>query len=126
MLMWKVNVAYIKNWLDAQDDETVSLIRDAIKILEVDGPNLRRPFVGKIRGSKFKNMKELRPASPGGSEIRILFAFDPSRSAVMLLAGDKANVLGVRGVLKWSAWYRWALPRADELFAQHLARLGEE
>ena len=49
-------------------------------------------------GSRHKNMKELRPGSAGRSEVRILFAFDPKRRAIMLLAGDKHGA--------WQKWYR--------------------
>jgi hypothetical protein len=36
-------------------------------------------------------MKELRPPSSGSTEIRLLFAFDPRREAIFLVAGDKAG-----------------------------------
>ncbi|WP_438860658.1 type II toxin-antitoxin system RelE/ParE family toxin [Amycolatopsis solani] len=42
-----------------------------------------------MQGSRLHNLKELRPASAGSSEIRILFAFDPVRRAVLLVAGDE-------------------------------------
>jgi hypothetical protein len=51
------------------------------------------------------NMKELRPPSGGRSEVRILFVFDPWRSAVLLVAGDKSG--------QWARWYRSAIPQAD-------------
>ena len=60
-------------------------------------------------------MKELRPGSTGTSEIRILFAFDPIRRAVLLLAGDKAG--------NWQRWYETAIPVADERYDRHLAEL---
>src|SRR5690606_5611306 len=41
-------------------------------------------------------------------EIRILFAFDPWRSAILLIAGDKAG--------QWQRWYREAIPRAEQLY----------
>jgi len=63
-------------------------------------------------------MKELRPPSVGSSEIRMLFAFDPRREAIFLVAEDKAG--------NWEAWYRKAIPLADERFAQHLAELEAE
>jgi hypothetical protein len=63
-------------------------------------------------------MKELRPGSSGRSELRILFAFDPERSAIMLIAGDKAG--------NWSRWYRKNIPRADELLDEHLEQLSGE
>jgi hypothetical protein len=55
-----------------------------------------------IKGSRVHNMKELRPASAGASEIRILFCFDPKRQAVLVVAGDKSG--------KWSDWYKAAIP----------------
>ncbi len=58
-------------------------------------------------------MKELRPASTGSSEVRVLFAFDPDREAVVLVAGDKSG--------RWQAWYREAIPLADNRFDEHLA-----
>jgi hypothetical protein len=56
-------------------------------------------------------MKELRLASKGRSEVRILYAFDFRRRAVLLLGGDKAG--------QWKAWYNVNVPIADTLFARH-------
>ena len=63
----------------------------AIEALAEGGPNLGRPLVDRIKGSSIHNLKELRPGSTGTTEIRILFAFDPWRSSVLLVAGDKAG-----------------------------------
>jgi hypothetical protein len=63
-------------------------------------------------------MKELRPASKGSSEIRILFAFDPRRHAILLIAGDKAG--------RWDTWYRSSIPMADQRYTEHLAELGAQ
>jgi hypothetical protein len=60
-------------------------------------------------------MKELRPASAGATEIRMLFAFDPVREAVFLVAGDKSG--------NWESWYRKAIPLADERYTVHLEAL---
>lgn len=57
-------------------------------------------------------MKELRPGSSGRSELRVLFAFDPDRQAIMLIAGDKSG--------NWNRWYRKSIPLADDLFEKHL------
>jgi hypothetical protein len=62
-----------------------------------------------------KNLKELRPGSSGRSEVRILFAFDPVRQAVLLVGGDKAR--------EWSRWYQRAIPLAERRFAEHVAAL---
>ncbi|WP_374272041.1 type II toxin-antitoxin system RelE/ParE family toxin [Actinoplanes sp. M2I2] len=64
------------------------------------------------------NLEELRPPSRGRTEIRILFVFDPWRSAVLLVAGDKSG--------EWSRWYRNAIPEAEEFYALYLKeRRGE-
>jgi len=93
-------------------------------VLQQEGPSLGRPLVDTIKGSRVKNMKELRPASNGSSEVRILFAFDPLRHAIMLFAGDKSK--GKRGRQKWTGWYRDAIPHAEKIWDAHLKRLGEE
>lgn len=94
------------------DPETADLIELAIDQLAAGGPSLGRPLVDRIKGSKFHNMKELRPASTGTTEIRIIFAFDPRREAICLVAGDKSG--------NWEGWYREAIPLADGRFTEHL------
>jgi hypothetical protein len=83
------------------------------------GPNLGRPLVDRIKGSTVHNLKELRPGSAGTSEVRVLFAFDRWRSAILLVAGDKAG--------NWSGWYRQAIPHAEQLYEIYLKeRTAEE
>jgi hypothetical protein len=61
-------------------------------------------------------MKELR-VSQGGA-LRVLFAFDPRRHAILLLGGDKSG--------QWEEWYETAIPAADVLYDVHLEELREE
>jgi hypothetical protein len=116
--VWKIDVEHISEWLDALDADTYDQVLAALRILRQEGPSLGRPLVDSITGSRHRNMKELRPGSSGRSEVRILFAFDPMRRAIMLLAGDK------RGA--WQKWYRRAIPAADQLYDWHLARLKHQ
>lgn len=97
------------------DPETADLIEQAIDQLAAEGPSLGRPLVDRVKGSRYHNMKELRPASAGVSEIRMLFAFDPVREAIFLVAGDKSG--------NWDGWYREAIPLADERYTVHLNAL---
>jgi hypothetical protein len=60
-------------------------------------------------------MKELRPR---GGHMRVPFAFDPRRMAILLIGGDKSN--------KWGSWYAEAIPTADELYDEHLQELRDE
>lgn len=82
------------------------------------GPALGRPLVDRIHGSRHHNMKELRPPSVGATEVRLLFAFDPEREAVLLVAGDKAG--------RWTSWYREAISLADKRFDEHLQALRRD
>jgi hypothetical protein len=102
-------------WLDETDQDTYEQVIAAVGILVEEGPHLGRPLVDSVKGSRFKNMKELRPGSAGRSEVRILFAFDPHRRAILLTAGDKAR--------KWDRWYQTNIPLADDLFAAHVEGL---
>ncbi len=99
-------------WLEAQSDSDYSLIRDALEALQITGPSLGRPFVDRLKGTKFHNLKELRPL---GSQIRLLFAFDPKRKAIVLVAGDKTN--------SWSSWYEQNIPIAEKRYAEHLKQM---
>lgn len=98
--------------LSKNDPESAELVAAAIDTLVEEGPSLGRPLADHIKGSRHKNMKELRPGSAGSTEIRILFAFDPLREAILLVAGDKAG--------NWSKWYRKNIPIADARFDRHL------
>ena len=60
-------------------------------------------------------MKELRPGSTGRTEIRVLFAFDLQRQAILLVGGDKSG--------NWTRWYDINIPIADERFDEHQANL---
>ena len=105
-----------EEWMMSLTDKQYVATKRAINQLEQDGPALGRPYVDTIRNSRFKNMKELRVSSQG--TLRVLFAFDPERRAVLLLGGDKSKDS------RWNDWYVRAIRRADELFEEHLRKMG--
>jgi hypothetical protein len=115
-LTWEIDYTLIIDWLDGLDERSRHQVVVAAEALATYGPNLGRPLVDTVKASRHKNMKELRPGSSGRSELRILFAFDPERQAVFLVAGDK------RG--DWKKWYDRNIPVADRLFDEHLKGLG--
>jgi predicted XRE-type DNA-binding protein len=84
-------------------------------VLAERGPLLERPLVDTVNGSRHSNMKELWPGSAGRTELRVLFAFDPQRTAIVLVAGDKQG--------QWQRWYDDSVPIADERFDAHLQTL---
>ncbi|WP_028263785.1 type II toxin-antitoxin system RelE/ParE family toxin [Atopobium fossor] len=120
--MWDVRLDYITGWLDKQDELTVAYILAALELLQQKGPALGRPLVDTLKGTKIKNLKELRPISLGNTEVRIIFAFDVERNAIMLFGGDKSS--GKNKKVKWSGWYKNAIPEAERLYWEHLKRLG--
>lgn len=116
-VMFNVELELIKDWLDGLDKDSATQVYAALQLLQQYGPQLRRPIVGKIEGSHIQNLKELRPGSSGRSEVRILFVFDPSRQAVMLVGGDKQN--------KWNKWYRKAIDEAEARYEKWLSDHSE-
>ncbi|WP_435878969.1 type II toxin-antitoxin system RelE/ParE family toxin [Streptomyces werraensis] len=73
-----------------------------------------------VRGSVADAVRQsvlegVRPGSSGSSEIRILFAFDPVRRAVLLVAGDKAG--------NWQRWYDVNIPIAEKRYRAHVTAL---
>ena len=85
-------------------------------MLERFGPQAKRPRVDTLNGSKHAHMKELRFSAAGG-EWRVAFAFDPTRKAILLVAGDKSG----KGSEK--QFYKSLIAKADKRFDAHLERL---
>ena len=109
-MAWEISLhEEVERWylkLCREDPVTADGIADAIEQLAYVGPARGRPLADRIHGSRHHNMKELRPPSTGSSAVRLLFAFDPEREAVFLVAGDKSG--------RWEAWYRQMIPVADD------------
>src|SRR5215467_9618455 len=79
-MAWEVSLhPEVETWylaLCESDPGTADLIEDAIDQLADEGPALGRPLADRVKGSRYHNMKELRPPSSGTTEIRLLFAFE--------------------------------------------------
>jgi hypothetical protein len=102
-------------WATLSEDEKEEI--DAkVALLEERGPTLPRPHSDIVVTSKHANMKELRGRS-GEAQLRVLYAFDPRRVALLLIGGDKTGNPG---------WYDQFVPVADRLFDEHLEQLKEE
>lgn len=65
--MWDVEVELVEEWLLALSEDDYDLIVAALEVLQDEGPMLGRPLVDTIKGSRHKNMKELRPG-PGADQ----------------------------------------------------------
>ena len=101
--------------LGRSDPQSAEKVEAAVDVLSEYGPTLGRPLVDTLKASAIANLKELRPRQ---TTIRVLFVFDPWRSAILLIAGDKAG--------QWKTWYERAIPQAEELYAVYLKERAEE
>lgn len=111
---WEVEYsAEFGAWWDSLEEDVQESIAHDIEVLAAIGPGLGRPLVDTIRLSRHANMKELR-THHNGHPYRTFFAFDPRRTAVLLIAGDKT---GNR------RFYDEYVPKADQIYEQHLAAL---
>ena len=106
---------------DPEFDALPTAVQDELlaraKILEAFGPVLGRPWVDTLYGSRHANMKELRFAAAGGV-WRVALAFDPRRTAILLVAGNESGISERR-------FYKQLTNRADERFDAHLNRLRD-
>jgi hypothetical protein len=111
-MAWEIEVKpQAEQWLMSLSAEDRPRVVAALDRLGQVGPALGTPWVKSIKGSRHHNMKELRHGNH-----RALFAFDPQRSAVVLLGGDKTG--------QWQKWYERNIPVADRLYDQHLRSKG--
>ena len=82
------------NTFDAELEDLPETVQDELlahaRLLEEFGPQLGRPRVDTLNGSKHANMKELRFNADDGI-WRVAFAFDPKRKAILLVCGDKSG-----------------------------------
>lgn len=107
-----------EQWANTLDQADAEALLAAIRILRNHGPALGRPLVDTVKSSQHKNMKGLRPGSTSRTEVRVLFAFDPKRRAILLVGGDKSNA--------WARWYEVNVPIADKRYDAHLGHLKDE
>ncbi|WP_420432266.1 type II toxin-antitoxin system RelE/ParE family toxin [Candidatus Poriferisocius sp.] len=88
--MWEVEYTNeFGRWWDGLTHAQQEALDDRVMLLAEQGPSLKRPVVGEIGSSRHSNMKELRASKRGA--LRVLFAFDPRRHAILLLGGNKSG-----------------------------------
>lgn len=80
------------------------------------GPKLPFPHSSGIKSSKHEHMRELR-IQIGGEPYRIFYAFDPRRTAILLIGGNKEGD---------DRFYEEYVPEADKLYDAHLEELAKE
>lgn len=114
MAEWDIYSANeVLEWVRSLDPAARVRVSEAVDLLASTGPGLGRPLVDGVHRSVIANLKELRPGN-----IRILFVFDPWRSCILLVAGDKSG--------RWNEWYEEAIPLAEQRYDRYLKDRKEE
>ena len=103
-------------WWDALTEAEQESIDVSVRLLEAMGPRLPFPHSSGVKGSKHGHMRELR-VQHAGRPYRVLYAFDPRRTAILLIGGGKTGN---------DRWYIVHVPVADRLYDDHLKELEDE
>jgi len=104
-----------ERWIEVLSRREQKAVLQVVKILEQVGIALGEPYSSALKGTKYP-LRELRPKR-GASPLRIVYAFDPKREALLLIGGDK-------GADK--RFYERAVPRAEHLWKAHLEHVEKE
>jgi hypothetical protein len=116
-MVWEIEFTdEFGGWWDGLTEAEQDSIDTSVALLEELGPALTRPHADTIRDSEFPNMRELR-VQHEGRPYRILYAFDPRRTGILLIGGDKTGN---------DHWYKEFVPKADAIFAQHLREIEKK
>ena len=116
---WEVEIGdEFEPEFDALPEDVQDEILAHSRLLQEYGPQLGRPRVDTLNGSRHANMKELRFHAADGA-WRVAFAFDPRRHAILLVAGDKSGGSEKR-------FYNELIRKADTRFDAHLGRVKKE
>ena len=99
-------------WLSLSESEQDAVVSRVELLMEL-GPNLGFPYSSDIRGSRHGRMRELR-VQWAGRPLRVLYAFDPRRTSILLIGGDKTGN---------NRFYQEYVPIADDLYDEHLREL---
>ncbi len=98
-----------RDWYLALAETDADAVTISVERLEQLGVALPYPHSSEIRGSAYA-LRELRIAA-GHSPLRVFYAFDPRRDAVLLLGGSKAGN---------KRFYRELIPRAEAIWQDYL------
>jgi hypothetical protein len=102
-----------RDWYEPLSEAEQNSVERVVLMLAEAGPALGFPYSSGIEGSKFSHMRELR-IQHEGRPYRVIYAFDPTRTALLLLGGDKTGD---------SRWYEKTVPKADAIYEKHLKKI---
>lgn len=104
------------DWWETLTEKQQNDVVAVVKLLEEKGSNLPFPYSSGVEGSKHSHLRELRIQSQG-RPLRIFYAFDPRRTAILLIGGDKTGD---------QRFYEKYIPLADKLYDIYLEEIQKE
>jgi hypothetical protein len=99
-------------WWETLTEEAQEAVDAKVLMLEARGPNLGYPHSSALKNSRYP-LRELR-VQYQGEPLRIIYVFDPRRTALLLVGGDKTGD---------DRWYDKFVPLAEKLYLSHLRTL---
>lgn len=116
-MVWEVEFTdEFGRWWHTLSERHQDAVAAGVELLQEQGPNLRFPYSSDVRSSRHGVMRELRVRS-GGRPLRVFYAFDPRRTSILLVGGDKTGD---------DRFYEKYVPVADDLYDEHLDELRKE
>ncbi len=116
-MTWEVEYTdELGEWYESLSESEQDSVDRNVHLLEEFGPTLSDRYSKPVVTSRFAHMRELR-VQHGGEPIRILYAFDPRRIAILPIGGNKTGD---------DRWYEKFVPKGDALYERHLRKLTEE
>lgn len=115
--MWEVEYTdEFGDWWNGLSVAEQTAVYTNVGLLIENGPNLQYPYSSRISRSEYTHMRELR-IQYAGEPYRVLYAFDPRRTAILLIGGNKVGD---------NRWYEKYIPIADKLYELHIMTLKKE
>ena len=99
----------MKKWYEDLMEAEQEAVYESVGLLEQFGVKLGFPHSSEIKNTKYA-FRELR-APANKSELRIIYAFDPSRDAILIIGGDKSGDSG---------FYKKIIRKAENIWKEYL------
>lgn len=103
------------DWYQDLTENDQGAVTRTVTLLEERGTALGHPHSSALKGTEHP-LRELRVQS-GGKPLRVFYAFDPRRNAVLLLGGDKTGD---------GRFYEVMIPRAEKVWVEFLEETSDD
>jgi len=115
--MWEVEYTdEFEGWWESLSDAEQDAVAYSVRLLQEEGPKLKFPYSSNVIQSRHGSMRELRSQCEG-RPLRTFYAFDPRRTAILLIGGDKTGD---------DRFYDVLVPKADKIFDEYLKEIQEK